>query len=324
MVLRRICSLLCLVLSAVVLPVGAGATAPTAVPAPGEGDAPKNAPKTDACLEAAIAVPGTVLLSDDDQDDDDDGEHEDDPLAPCQGIRPGGALILRAEPFEFVYCSLAFLVTDGTHVYATTAGHCVAEEFGVPTLGEQVSAHGVPGTFGEVVYQWCEGEALNGGCGAGSDFALIRIDTAAKHFANPAMCTWGAPSGIFTASDETPRELRHFGWGLGFGGGAAGVGTSERTIQPGNPATQARRSIGFDFSRSRAVLGAGAAVSGDSGSGVLVSELPELPSTDQPAPRALGILTHLGAGTIVIQRLDASLAKAGEAMGKTFTLWTGP
>lgn len=314
--LRRICCLLALVLVPLIVPMDAGATLPTVV-APGPGADPTGK----SCLEAAIAVPGTILLSDDEQDDDD--EHQEDPLAPCQGIRPGGALILRANPFEIVYCSLAFLVTDGTHVYVSTAGHCVAEEFGVPTVGERVSAHGVPGTFGEVVYQWCEGEALNGGCAAGTDFALIRIDTDKRSYADPAMCTWGAASGVFTARDDTPRELRHFGWGAGVGGADVGTGAAGRLIQPGNPATQARRSVGFDFSRQRAAIGAGAASSGDSGSGVLVTELPDLPSTEQPAPRALGVLTHLGAGTIVIQRLDVSLARAGEAMGKTFTLWAG-
>lgn len=48
-------------------------------------------------------------------------------LAPCQGIRPGGALILRAGPFELVYCTLSFIVTDGQDLYIATAGHCVED-----------------------------------------------------------------------------------------------------------------------------------------------------------------------------------------------------
>ncbi|HYZ93499.1 MAG TPA: hypothetical protein VFA34_14085 [Actinomycetota bacterium] len=243
-------------------------------------------------------------------------------LAPCQGVRPGGALIVKSGEFDVIYCTMAFLVTDGTDVYLTTAGHCTLEEFGVPTLGQDTYAHGVDGPIGKVVYTWCEGRAANGGCGGGTDFGMIKLNANGVKHANPAMCGWSAPAGIFRDHDLVVRETRHTGWGSGIGGAGAGTRLNGQLVQPGNPITQSRRSIGIDFSDDNAVLGWGAAIPGDSGSGMLVTDLPQAPSTHQNAPNALGVLTHISAGGLqIIQRLDVSLAKAGRDLHARFSLW---
>jgi len=253
------------------------------------------------------------------------GTDHGDVTYPCPGVRPGGALVLYAGPLELAYCSMSFLVTDGTDVYVSTAGHCTLESLGAPDFGDPVYAHGVVGPIGELAYRWCEGgDAAGNGCGAGTDFALIRLNENGRANASPQMCTFTAPSGIFTARDSTVRELRHFGWGIGIGSPDVGVHAAGTRIMPGNPATQSRRSLGLDFELDSWVLGYGAAISGDSGSGVLVTEIPTLPSLAQPPAQALGVLTHIAAGGfIVVQRMDASLARAGTEMGRTFTLWTG-
>lgn len=233
---------------------------------------------------------------------------------PCGGIRPGGALVLRFNVgpylYESPYCSLAFLVTDGTDLYVSTAGHCVEDSLGVPGLGARVSAWGVPGEFGTVAYQWCEGTAVNGGCGIGTDFGLIRIDADKRAYARPDMPFWGAPTaGVYTVHDNSvpARVVQHFGWGVGLGdvGGSAGTPT-------GNPATQARAGVLWNsVPKSHAQIET-AAISGDSGSGVLVETA--------DGPQALGVLTHIAGAYTAVQRMDASLARASAETGKTFTL----
>jgi len=238
--------------------------------------------------------------------------------SPCGGIRPGSALTIKAGSFDFMYCTLAFIVTDGTDLYAATAGHCVDPSLGVPGPGQRVSALGVPGTFGTVAYQWCEDQAVNGGCGAGKDFALIRIDADKHSYVNRAMCHWGAPTGgLFTAKDQTLRTIQHFGWGM-FLGEASGV-----MVTVGNPATQAREGLGLDFSEGYTYAFVHTpAISGDSGSGVLVGDFDVAVYGALANPQALGVLTHITVGGFaVVQRLDVSLAKAGVEMGKTFTLY---
>lgn len=247
-------------------------------------------------------------------------------LNPCPGIRPGGALVLRVGPYQFgpapfqmdfVYCSMSFIVTDGADLYVATAGHCVDRATSGFDVGDRQQALGVPGTFGTVVYKWCEGQAANGGCGAGRDFGLIRIDADKRAYVNAAMCHWGAPTGgLFTEFDREMRSIEHFGWGIGLGDPTGGVG-----FPVGNPATQARRGLTLDATNETFVLVETAAISGDSGSGVLVAPLDLSPLARADAPQALGVLTHISVGGIaIVQRLDASLERAGDALGKTFTV----
>ncbi|HWG90987.1 MAG TPA: hypothetical protein VNZ52_09100 [Candidatus Thermoplasmatota archaeon] len=286
-------------------------------------------------LQMVGGLPGTGVAS------------HDNVLNPCPGIRPGGGLILRAGPLEIVYCTMAFVLTDGQDLYVATAGHCVEPSLGAPGLGERVAAIGVPGTFGTVVYQWCEDEALNGGCGAGKDFGLIKVDANKRGYVTNAMCHWGAPTGgMFTAFDDpvdydpaaaledptpeappaewiapTPKmSIQHYGWGMVLGNPSGGLHSTP------NPATQAREGLLLQYSNETYVLVETAAISGDSGSGVLVMDLPglhRLPMMPAAAPKALGVLTHISVGGVgFVQRLDVSLAKVQADKGWTLTLYT--
>ncbi|HWH08199.1 MAG TPA: hypothetical protein VNX21_03300 [Candidatus Thermoplasmatota archaeon] len=252
-------------------------------------------------------------------------------LAPCPGIGPGSALVLRIGPYSWLpaqveeaYCSMAFVVTDGTDLYVATAGHCVEDSLGVPSLGERVSAHGVPGTFGTVAYQWCEGQAANGGCAAGTDFGLIRIDADKRSYVHAEMCRWGKASGVYTATSGS-GFVQHYGWGLVLGSSThLGANKDDVHVMPGNPATQARQGLLVDptFTASSALIET-AGISGDSGSGVLATSQIVVPGLTAPEAKALGVFTHVSVGGIgIVQRLDVSLAKAGADMGKTFTLVT--
>lgn len=230
-----------------------------------------------------------------------------DRLDTCIGIRPGGALVLKAGGFELAYCTMAFIITDGTDLYVATAGHCVDEELGVPT--EDIQAHGVDEPIGDLAYQWCEGsDSLGQGCDAGTDFALIRLNEEVHDEVEAAMCHWGAPTGgIFEQRDTQPRTVQHFGWGMVLGEPASPL------IVAGNPATQDREGIGVDFSQETYALVESPASSGDSGSGVLVDEL-DTPLQVREDPQALGVLTHVSATGVIVQFLDESLAKAEQAL----------
>lgn len=244
----------------------------------------------------------------------------DPPLAPCPGIRPGGALVVHplGKGVDMAYCSMAFIVTDGEDLYVATAGHCVDPAAG---HGPRFSAHGVPGEFGTLAYRWCEGTDARGeGCGVGSDFALIRVDEDKRQHVSAAMCHWGAPTGgLFRGWDSELRAVQHFGWGVVVGDASANVATV------GNPATQAREGLGVDFSDPGYAVLVTPATVGDSGSGVLVVPFdPEerAPLTPDERPQALGVLTHVSGGVVYAQRLDASLLRAGMALGKPLRLVT--
>jgi hypothetical protein len=280
--------------------------APTAAPA---------LPALPECGAAALAADGATTLGPSPQLVP---AHE---LNACPGIRPGAALVIPAGPISLSYCTMAFIVTDGTDLYVATAGHCTLPELGAPGIDEPVYAYGVPGRFGTPVYTWCEGQAANGGCGGGTDFALIKVDADKRQYVDPAMCAFGAPAGgLFTAHDATLRSVQQFGWGMVIGDASANL------LTVSNPATQAREGLGIEFVDERMALLEHVAISGDSGSGVLV--MPFDPTARAPlaphdAPQALGVLTHISVGGLaIVQRLDASLEKAGADMGKTFTLVT--
>lgn len=248
-------------------------------------------------------------------------------LAPCPGIGPGSALVFRFGfgdvALEETYCTMAFLVTDGRDLYVATAGHCVEDSLGVPSVGDRVSAHGVPGTFGTVVHQWCDGQAVNGGCGAGTDFGLILVDDDKRSYAHADVCRWGAPTGGLYTADEGAGFVQHFGWGAAMGSSAHfGATAPGIDANPGNPATQARQGVLLDpRGLESAALVETAAISGDSGSGVLVTPEMVIPALVQPEAQALGVLTHISAGGLAfVQRLDVSLARAGAEMNREFTV----
>lgn len=215
---------------------------------------------------------------------------------------------------DFTYCSLAFLVTDGTDLYVSTAGHCAVETG--RGVGDRVSAWGVPDTFGAYAYVWCEGTATNGGCAPGTDFALIKIDADKVAYASPAMPRFGAPTGgLFTARDATPRQVEHFGWGTGPGDVGGYVG-----VPLGGP-TQGRIGVLPTAAGTGNYVLADTLIStGDSGSAIMAMGVGENVGLSGH-PQALGVITHISAGAVV-QRMDVSLEKASRDLGRTFTLVT--
>lgn len=238
--------------------------------------------------------------------------HDTDPSSvACSGIRPGGALVQRLGPVENVYCSIAFLFTNGTHTVAATAGHCVGEE-------SLVQVHGVPGYAGEVVFRMCGGSSsATSGCQVGQDFALIEIYPEKTGYVDPAMCTWGAPDGGVQESPTTFRLGQHFGWGIGFG--QAGATVNHEIAGVGNPATQARAGP-VTYTDDGFVHVASAASPGDSGSPLMTRNMPTDGSV-HGEQTALGVITHISVGNNVIaQRLDAGITNAEDELGTDFTL----
>lgn len=254
-------------------------------------------------------------------------------LAPCPGIRPGAALVLHLGPewwfplqAELILCTMGFIVTDGTDLYVTTAGHCVVgADNEIPPGSRAEMAGGLQ--FGTPVYAWCEGSVTNAPCSLGRDFGLIRIDADKRDLVDPAMCAWGAPTGgVFSAATYArdplaPALVQHFGWGTGIAAPTVGVTQVNGMplhVQPANPATQARAGVLAESSGATAFM-YDVSAPGDSGSaGMVVVTDPAGASAGDP--QALGILTHISAGGTFLQRLDVSLARAGAAMGKTLTL----
>lgn len=256
-------------------------------------------------------------------------------LAPCPGIRPGAALVLHLGPewwfplsAELILCTMGFIVTDGTDLYVTTAGHCLAgADNQIPPGSRAEMAGGIQ--FGTPVYVWCEGQVANAPCSLGRDFGLIRIDADKHHLVSPEMCAWGAPTGgLFTQPSyarvaSAPALVQHFGWGTGVAAPTAGVTQVNGIplhVQPANPATQARAGI-LDRANATVAFMNDISAPGDSGSAGMVVRTDPLTGTYSDA-QALGILTHISGSGTYMQRLDASLAKAGAAMGKAFTLVT--
>lgn len=154
----------------------------------------------------------------------------------CSGqIRPGTKLGSG--------CTLAFLYTDGSDYYASTAGHCFNE-------GARAILTGV-GPFGTVIFSTGDG-------GVGHDYALIRVDESKENLVNAEMCDWGGPMGPYEgpggiafdrlvhtghgqyvstpgATPPRPREYVGAGWGVQsfswYGGGLSGdSGSAVRTV----------------------------------------------------------------------------------------------
>lgn len=167
--------------------------------------------------------------------------------AACNGLSPGDELIADGSR-----CTLAFLFADVTGLYFATAGHCLGE-------GSRASSPG-HGEWGTAVLSFDQD-------GAGRDFALIRVDENKHDALNPALCTWGGPTGIY---DTTPAsgEVRHHGWGLLVG-----------DLGP----TRARSGANLWWDGGSAFTFIGAGVPGDSGSAVISAD-----------GRAIGVLTHVG------------------------------
>lgn len=224
---------------------------------------------------------------------------EGDPVATgtCPGVRPGAYVGTEGGggcTFNFVYDGFG---PDGASLgrYIGTAGHCVTDGGGpvVWADGEGPKAFDSEDRhIGNYVFAVNDGDR---------DFAVIKLLPGVE--ANPEMCHWGGPTGVFTELPDEQVELKHFGQGIGMG----------ETI-PARTAW-APRMTSPDTTRAWGVV-----TFGDSGSGVITA-----------AGEAVGVAVTIGfgsssdeEGTIGITRLAPQLELAGDSLGADFELVTAP
>ncbi|MGH2755287.1 MAG: trypsin-like serine protease [Actinomycetota bacterium] len=167
---------------------------------------------------------------------------------PCPGVRPGGILITE----EGGLCSYNFLFRGSDRRrYIGTAGHCAVgpDEEKTWRLGRGPKVLDVDGKeVGEFAYATQAGPM---------DFALVRVAKGIETSAE--MCYFGGPTGI---NDDITSEtviLHHFGNGNVLGYESA---TGTYTLP-------ARTEIAFGLQDPDEAFAYGAAIFGDSGSGVI-------------------------------------------------------
>lgn len=217
-------------------------------------------------------------------------------VGPCPGVRPGAAVWSEGGGCTFNYMfsgyardELGALVEVGR--FMGTAGHCIVdqseqEHVWPPGTGPE-ARDGNDRRIGEFAY------AVNSST---KDFSLIRLDP--EIIANPAMCHFGGPTGIWdpSLSPVAPRVIQHFGQGIVFG----------NTVS-------ARSGAGYLSDPNWTFAGTGASF-GDSGSGV---------ETDDG--RAMGVLVAISPLGIVITRLAPRVEDARKALGlETLEIQTAP
>lgn len=173
----------------------------------------------------------------------------DAPLPGTVGIRPGSWMVA---PYG---CTMNFVFRSGGDLAIGTAGHCVdgtGQEVVLLTLHPEAQ-NPVLVSIGPVLTQVDQG--------IGADFALVDIPDELSGWVSPTLAVVGGPCGTYPGGLDT---VGHYGHGTGIGTGGtprAGVATHWETDAYG---------------------WAGAAIFGDSGSAVRVTDL-----------RAAGNLTHL-------------------------------
>jgi hypothetical protein len=221
---------------------------------------------------------------------------------PCSGVRPGA--IVRSDSGSCTF-NFRFNGSDG-HRYIGTAGHCILGDS--PIGGDVGEESWAPGTgpvardaqgnrIGEFAYAVLEDP---------KDFALIRLDSGVP--ASAGMCHFGGPNGTNADRPSSPVVLNHFGNGVGVG-----------NVLP------ARSALALGMPNPDHVFAQGAAVPGDSGSGVISSD-----------GRALGVLVTVGvhsssigtggvdAGVVGITRIAPQVARAEQVLGTSLGLQTAP
>jgi hypothetical protein len=219
----------------------------------------------------------------------------------CPGVRPGA--IVNSDVGQ---CTFNFLFqgTDGNR-YMGTAGHCILGESPIGgDVGEQSWAAGSGpvatdadgARIGEFAYAILQDP---------KDFALVRLDPGVV--ASPQMCHFGGPTGTNSDLTTSPVVLEHFGNGVAIG-----------SVLP------ARTHLALSMPDPDHVFANGAALPGDSGSGVISAD-----------GRAVGVLVTIGvhtgsiglttdAGFIGITRLAPQEARAEQVLGVGLTLVTAP
>lgn len=230
-----------------------------------------------------------------------DGDADPVATGTCPGVRPGAYVVTEQLGGGRAGCTFNFLFegfarddeSQPLGQYIGTAGHCVG------VSDEQSWADGDgPRAFdaddrhiGHYVF------AVNRD---DRDFAVIKLLPGVE--AEPAMCHWGGPTGMFEELTSDPVELKHYGQGVGLGDTVpARTAWAERLGSP-------------DTARAY-----GAAIFGDSGSGIISAD-----------GRALGVVvtigfgTGAGSGTVGITRLPPQLQLAEDALNVDFELVTAP
>jgi hypothetical protein len=103
-------------------------------------------------------------------------------------------------------CTLAWILTDGTDLYAMTAAHCTG--WGVP-----LRVDGVDRDVGTLVYrgpddQWAAGRF-------GNDSAFFVIDAADRGLVDGSLAVFGGPRGTPMLGSPAPGQpLVQYGWGV--------------------------------------------------------------------------------------------------------------
>lgn len=198
----------------------------------------------------------------------------DAPLPSEVGIRPGSWMIA---PYG---CTMNFVFQKSGALGIGTAGHC-ADKTGQKVVLLTLA----PGRGNPVLVEIGSVVARQNG-GVGKDFALVSIYPELYPWVSSTMAVVGGPCGSYAGSG--PETVWHYGHGIGIGTGG--------TPRAGVALTWKADSYGWD----------GAAIFGDSGSGVRVTDL-----------KAAGNLTHLVVDTkwlpsfIADTRINKMLAIAG-------------
>jgi hypothetical protein len=179
----------------------------------------------------------------------------DAPLPGEIGIRPGNMMI---SPF---ICTMNFIFQKGSTLAIGTAGHCIDgnEPIVLLTLA--------PGGDNPVLVEL--GNVLlkrNGGIG--KDYALVEIPPALHSWVFPTQAVVGGPCGVY--SQNSPQPVAHYGHGVGIGtGGTPRAGMGFSIADP----PKLIRGLDWDWDAD-SIVWAGAAMPGDSGSGVRIGQLP--------------------------------------------------
>jgi hypothetical protein len=220
----------------------------------------------------------------------------------CPGVRPGA--IVQSDAGQCTF-NFLFVGSDGQR-YMGTAGHCilgespiggdVGEESWAPGNGP-VARNAANQRIGEFAYAILQDP---------KDFALVRLDPGVQ--ASPQMCHFGGPTGTNTSQTSAAVVLQHFGNGVGVG-----------SVLP------ARSAVAIGMPDPDHVFAHGAALPGDSGSGIISSD-----------GRAVGVIVTVGvhsssigaggvdAGVIGITRLQPQVNRAAQVLGVGLTLQTAP
>jgi hypothetical protein len=218
----------------------------------------------------------------------------------CPGVRPGARVRVGNS-----ICSMAFLFKGSDRrTYIATAGHCallgkqgekVWKGIRAPTASDSVGNY--IGNFAYASFHWVN---TTSSPAPESDFALIRLEPGVK--ANPAMCHFGGPDGIYQKHEATPSVLHYFGRSPMY-----------------DDVLPARSAIAPNTLDQSGVFSIGESAGGDSGSGVINGQ-----------GEAVGILTGsvgymtpigpFGHGDTVIARLDEDLKRAQRALHIKLTI----